>query len=256
MVCACYQAATPFQGAPLERIHFLIAGIDLVAEGGPQAQAHAHADGGQGDVAGALVVHAETAEDVEAAVHAGKALEDLVGPGHAVDQGEHLAGVDAGSGALEDWCLFAQAHFDEETVKQAAVARILAAETELAAGEPYELDMLRREDAPGVARLFHAIYGDKYPVIDYYVPERLTALNRQRQVLTVVARLPTGEIAGTGAYYRSSPPNAAVYEQGQLLIDHHYRNTSIAFRILKRLKHFPTPWITPRPFSARPCALT
>ncbi|MYL82343.1 hypothetical protein GTA51_04220 [Desulfovibrio aerotolerans] len=140
------------------------------------------------------------------------------------------------SGALEDWCLFAQAHFDEETVKQAAVARILAAETELAAGEPYELDMLRREDAPGVARLFHAIYGDKYPVIDYYVPERLTALNHQRQVLTVVARLPTGEIAGTGAYYRSSPPNAAVYEQGQLLVDHHYRNTSIAFRILKRLE--------------------
>ena len=139
-------------------------------------------------------------------------------------------------GSLGDWSRFAQAHYDEETVKQAAIARILAAETKLAAGEPYELDLLRREDAPGVARLFHMVYGDKYPVIDYYVPERLTALNHPRQVLTVVARLPTGEIAGTGAYYRSSPPNAAVYEQGQLLVDHQYRNTSIAFRILKRLE--------------------
>ena len=140
------------------------------------------------------------------------------------------------SGSLEDWSRFAQTQLDEKTVKQAAIARILAAETELPAGAAYELAMLRREDAPGVARLFHAIYGDKYPVIDYYVPERLTALNHQRQVLTVVARLPTGEIAGTGAYYRSSPPNAAVYEQGQLLVDHHYRNSSIAFRILKHLE--------------------
>lgn len=140
------------------------------------------------------------------------------------------------SGSLEDWSRFAQAHLDEEAVKQAAIARIVAAEMPLPEGSPYELDLLRREDAPGVARLFHAIYGDKYPVIDYYVPERLTALNRQKQVLTVVARLPTGEIAGTGAYYRSSSPNAAVYEQGQLLVDHHYRNSSIAFRILKRLE--------------------
>jgi len=140
------------------------------------------------------------------------------------------------SGSLEDWARFAQAHGDEAIIKQAAIARILADETQLAPGAPYELDLLRRKDAPGVTRLFHMIYGDKYPVIDYYVPERLTALNRQRQVLTIVARTPSGEIAGTGAYYRSSPPNPAVYEQGQLLVDHHYRNTSIAFRILKRLE--------------------
>ncbi|MHC1788685.1 acyl carrier protein [Solidesulfovibrio sp.] len=140
------------------------------------------------------------------------------------------------SGSLDDWSRFAQSHFDAETVKQAALARIVADETALPTGSPYVLDMLRPEDAPGVNRLFHCIYGDKYPVIDYYVPERLLALNRQKQVLTVVARLATGEIAGQTAFYRSSPPNPAVYEQGQLLVDHAYRNTSIAFRLLKRLE--------------------
>jgi len=139
-----------------------------------------------------------------------------------------------GAGALDDWASFGKDRLDDEAVKRAAVARILAAERPLPEGSPYAIDMLRPEDAPGVARLFHIIYGDKYPVVDYYVPERLVALNRQRQVLTVVARLPTGEIAGQGAFYRSSPPNPGVYEQGQLLVDPQYRQTSMAFRILKR----------------------
>jgi hypothetical protein len=139
------------------------------------------------------------------------------------------------AGSLDDWSAFLAAELTDATIKQAAVARIRAADAPLPAGAPYVIDALGREDARGVSRLFHVIYGDNYPVIDYYVPERLMALNRQRQVLTVVTRLPSGEIAGTGAFYRSSPPNPAVYEQGQLLVDHTYRNTSIAFRILKRL---------------------
>ena len=139
-------------------------------------------------------------------------------------------------GSLDDWCAFLRDNLDDATVKRAAVARIVAAQEPLPPNQAYVLDRMRPEDAPGVARIFHDIYGDKYPVVDYFVPEQLTALNRRNAVLTMAARLPSGAIAGTGAYYRSSPPNPAVYEQGQLLVAAEYRNTSLAFRILKRLE--------------------
>ncbi len=124
---------------------------------------------------------------------------------------------------------------DDATVLAAAVARIRDGWRDVPPGRPYELDMLRPGDAPGVAQLMFVIYGDKYPVVDYYVPERLVELNRQGRLLTVVARLASGEIAGQGAFYQSSPPNRAIFEQGQLLVAPQYRNSSIAFRILQKL---------------------
>lgn len=142
--------------------------------------------------------------------------------------------VTFGLRSLDDIVVFLGETVDDETAKRAALARIKDDWRELLPGQPYVLDMLRPEDAPGVARLFYVIYGDRYPVIDYYVPERLIELNRQGKVLTVVARLPSGEIAGQTAYYQSSPPNKAIYEQGQLLVDLQYRNTSLAFRLLNQ----------------------
>uniref|UniRef100_I2Q6X2 N-acetyltransferase domain-containing protein n=1 Tax=Desulfovibrio sp. U5L TaxID=596152 RepID=I2Q6X2_9BACT len=138
-------------------------------------------------------------------------------------------------GSLDDWAAFLRLNLEDATVKRAAVARIEAAKIPLPPDRAYEIDRMRPEDAPGVARLFHEIYGDKYPVVDYFVPEQLAALNHRNAVLTLVARLPAGEIAGIAAFYRSSPPNPAVYEQGQLLVAPEYRHTSIAFRLLKRL---------------------
>jgi GNAT superfamily N-acetyltransferase len=138
-------------------------------------------------------------------------------------------------GSLDDWSAFLRDSLDDAAVKRAAVARIVAGRRPLPPDQPYVIDRMRFEDAPGVARLFHEIYGDKYPVVDYFVPEQLTALNRRNAVLTLVARQPSGAIAGTAAFYRSSPPNPAIYEQGQLLVAPEYRHTSIAFRLLKRL---------------------
>ena len=138
-------------------------------------------------------------------------------------------------GSLDDWAAFLRENLDDATVKRAAIARIEAAMEPLPPNQAYAIDRMRPEDAPGVVRLFYTVYGDKYPVVDYFVPEQLTALNRRDAVLTLVARLPDGAIAGTGAFYRSSPPNPAVYEQGQLLVAREYRQGSIAFRMLKRL---------------------
>ncbi len=138
-------------------------------------------------------------------------------------------------GSLDDWAGFVARHLDEARLKRAALARIAAEAGELPLGKAYEICQLQPRDAFGAARLLHAIYADNYPVLDYYVPEKLVALNRRKDVLTLVARLEGGGIAGQGAYYRSSPPNPAVYEQGQLLVDPAYRQTSMAFRLLGEL---------------------
>lgn len=139
------------------------------------------------------------------------------------------------AGSLRDWSAFLHAHLDDETVKDALIPRLLAAAPPLPAGESYVIDRLRPEDALGAARLFHAIYGDKYPVVDYYSPHCVAALNRDRRAVTLVARLASGGIAGHGAYYRSSPPNPAVYEMGQIMVAPEYRQTSMGMRIYTRL---------------------
>lgn len=138
-------------------------------------------------------------------------------------------------GSLDDWLRFVAGHLDDAALKQAAMTRIINGKANIPHGKAYVIETMRPADAPGVAGLFHTIYDANYPVLDYYVPEKLIALNRQKAVLTLVARLETGEIAGHGAYYRSSPPNPAVYEQGQLLVDPAYRQSSMAFKLLREL---------------------
>ncbi|EKO38638.1 MAG: hypothetical protein B193_2646 [Solidesulfovibrio magneticus str. Maddingley MBC34] len=138
-------------------------------------------------------------------------------------------------GSLDDWLEFVARHINDATLKPAALARIVKSTEAIPHGQAFALDRMQPQDAPGVTRLFHAIYDAHYPVLDYYVPEKLIALNRQQAVLTLVSRLETGEIVGHGAYYRSSPPNPAVYEQGQVLVNPDYRQTSMAFRLLREL---------------------
>ncbi|BAH77245.1 hypothetical protein [Solidesulfovibrio magneticus] len=147
-------------------------------------------------------------------------------------------------GSLDDWLRFVAGHHDDAALKRAAMARIINGKGNISPGKAYTIDAMRPADAPGVAGLFHTIYDANYPVLDYYVPEKLIALNRQKAVLTLVARLETGEIAGHGAYYRSSPPNPAVYEQGQLLVDPAYRQSSMAFKLLRELDalSYAMPW--------------
>jgi acyl carrier protein len=115
------------------------------------------------------------------------------------------------------------------------VGRILENRQEVEAGRSYAVGPLRPGDGQGIAQLFYAIYGDRYPVEDYYIPERVEALNAQGNLLTVVARLDTGTVAGQGAYYQSSPPNKALFEFGQVMVDPAYRHTPMAARIIREM---------------------
>lgn len=95
--------------------------------------------------------------------------------------------------------------------------------------------------AYGVARLFHAIYGDGYPIDTFYIPERLIEENACGKVRSVVARTGRGDVVSHVALYRSSPPNPHLYEYGLGLTLPAYRSTLAFFRanqqVLELLDH-------------------
>jgi hypothetical protein len=83
-------------------------------------------------------------------------------------------------------------------------------------------------DAVGIARLFYTVYGEGYPVDTYYIPEQLIEENRRGAIRSVVARTDSGEVVAHVAFYRSSPPNANLYEYGLGMTLPAYRS-SMAF---------------------------
>lgn len=119
--------------------------------------------------------------------------------------------------------------------KLAAIACLKTAWRDITPGLKYRVGLLEPGDGQGVAQLFYMVYGDRYPLTDYYVPEAIERLNADGKLLTIVARLESGEIAGQGAYYQSSPPNKALFEHGQMLIAPEYRGTRMALEITREM---------------------
>ncbi len=95
----------------------------------------------------------------------------------------------------------------------------------IAAGQEVAVDLMRPADAPGVAALFRAVYGQKYPVETYYQPQELVAANQDGRIISSVARTPKGDIVGHNAMYRIAPC-PKVYEGGAGLVLPAYRNTA------------------------------
>lgn len=98
------------------------------------------------------------------------------------------------------------------------------------AGEKYTIDYFKPSDAPGIARLFYAVYGDAYPIDTCYIPERLVEENRLGNILSTVARTASGDIISHIALYRSSSPNPNLYECGLGLTLPAYRSSIAYFR--------------------------
>ena len=85
-------------------------------------------------------------------------------------------------------------------------------------------------DAPRIARLFYAVYGEGYPVDTYYIPERLIEENARGAIRSAVARTASGDVVAHVAFYRSSPPNPKLYEYGLGLTLPSYRSSLIFSR--------------------------
>lgn len=99
-------------------------------------------------------------------------------------------------------------------------------------GEAVEIDLFRIEDAPGIARLFHQVYGEGYPIKTYYSPDRLIEENAAGRVISSVARTAAGEVVGHDALVLLDPA-AGLYENGAGAVLPAYRGQGIFPRIFK-----------------------
>lgn len=102
-------------------------------------------------------------------------------------------------------------------------------------GEEIETGYFEPSDALGVARLFHAVYGDGYPVDTYYIPERLIEENRSGALRSAVSRTVSGDVVAHVALYRGSPPNPNLYEYGVGLTLPAYRTGTAFYRATQLL---------------------
>lgn len=96
---------------------------------------------------------------------------------------------------------------------------------------PIAVDLLRPEDAPGVADLFRLIYGEAYPVKIYYDPEALIAANREGTIISSVARTPEGRVVGHNALF-NHVPHPKCHESGAGLVHPEFRVADLFSRMV------------------------
>ena len=89
-------------------------------------------------------------------------------------------------------------------------------------GLEWVVDLMRPEEAEGVARLFREVYGEGYPVRTFIDPDRLRAENQAQRVISSVARTTAGDIVGHNALFHSAP-TPRIFESGAGLVHRHYR---------------------------------
>ncbi|MFZ5587101.1 MAG: hypothetical protein ACOZHQ_14380 [Thermodesulfobacteriota bacterium] len=82
--------------------------------------------------------------------------------------------------------------------------------------------LMEPQDAPGVAGLFRAVYGEGYPIRTYYEPQELIAANRAGRIISSVAKTPEGRVVGHNALFQVGP-NPKVYENGAGLVHPDFR---------------------------------
>ncbi|MBI5521553.1 MAG: hypothetical protein HY910_02905 [Desulfarculus sp.] len=98
---------------------------------------------------------------------------------------------------------------------------------EIEPGQEVEIGLFCPEDAPGVAALFQAVYGQGYPVKVYYHPQELAAAVARGEIIQVVARTPRGQVVGVENMFNSAPFKG-VYEMGAGLVLASFRNRGLS----------------------------
>ncbi len=96
--------------------------------------------------------------------------------------------------------------------------------------EPYEVRLLQPEDAPGVAELFRAVYGEGYPIKLFYDPEALIKANERGDYYTILARTASGKVIAADHLFQSAP-NKSTYEWGAGLAHKEWRGRGVYERV-------------------------
>jgi hypothetical protein len=106
---------------------------------------------------------------------------------------------------------------------------------QIEAGQEFIVDRFRPVDAAGLAGLFLSVYGNGYPIRQYYDPEWLAAANASNELVSVVARTAQGAIVSHMAALRSAAENPKLYELGVGLTLPQYRGQGASRAIARRL---------------------
>jgi hypothetical protein len=93
---------------------------------------------------------------------------------------------------------------------------------DIEAGQTYEFDLFRPEDAEGVSQLFRTVYGEGYPIKIFIDPKLLIEENAAGRTLSSVARTPKGDVVGHVALFHSAPYEK-ICESGAGLVHPSYR---------------------------------
>lgn len=111
------------------------------------------------------------------------------------------------------------------------IGRLEPVVSKLSSGETVFIHLFRPQDAPGIGRLFHAVYGDKYPFKRFYDPEDLARALETGDNYSIVARKEDGEIIGHMGFFRSAP-FPGLYEAGGGLVLPDFRKDGLSQSLL------------------------
>lgn len=95
------------------------------------------------------------------------------------------------------------------------------------------IDMFRPEDSEEVVSLYREIYGEHFPFKAVYQADWHIEQARNGDSYRIVARMPGGRLAGTGALFRSVPTNPELYEGGGLLVREEYRTQNLSLPMIE-----------------------
>jgi hypothetical protein len=111
-----------------------------------------------------------------------------------------------------------------------SLAALRAAPHTVEPGQKWTVDRFTPADALGVARLYHTVYGDMFPIDHVYDPEELIRQNSGSDLHQVVARTPPGDIVGLAALFHNSPTRLLM-EMGSLMVHPAYRGGELAHKL-------------------------
>ncbi|MEE4257849.1 MAG: GNAT family N-acetyltransferase [Bacteroidales bacterium] len=99
---------------------------------------------------------------------------------------------------------------------------------------PYFIDVMKEEEAVEVSRLAYYAYGYTYPYENIYYPEKVARLNQSGEMISMVARLESGEIIGHAALEKGGD-NFKNSELGIAFSNPNYRGMGIMNRLWEAL---------------------
>jgi len=106
--------------------------------------------------------------------------------------------------------------------------------------KPFVVDAFRPEDAEGIVSLFHAVYGEGYPIRIFYDPQAIIRANQEERYLSIVVRGPSGNVVGVNHLVRTAPYEG-VYEHAAGLTLKEYRGAGVMNRSQAHLYNEYTP---------------